>query len=463
MLDTGFTELSLPMLLAGLKSALDLTDTYVYLKDNQGRYLYVNQKVQTLFGRCEQQIIGLDDSHFFDLPQARALMDNDRLVLDEGRAIEREEKNVVKATGETRYYWSVKKPLRDAQQRIIGLYGVSTDITDQKNARLTLRDRKSQLEAIIEHSFSALSLKTIEGRYVLANSLMQRLHGFSAAHFCDKTDHDLLPEPLANRIREEDLRALNSLSCHCIEEQFVIDAQPRHFESHIFPVLDETGQPRFVGRISMDMTERKQNELQNQVYMRELQESMRGALQAVANMVEARDPYTAGHERRVGILAADIAREMGWPEKKCQDMELIGLVHDIGKIAVPIDILSKPGKLTPLEYDLVKLHVDTGYQILKDMTFSLPIAQIVLQHHERLDGSGYPYGLVGAEILPEAKVLAVADVVESMASHRPYRPALGLAPASREIRAQRGRLYDEEVVDAFLRLMLKADYHFPVE
>ena len=138
-------------------------------------------------------------------------------------------------------------------------------------------------------------------------------------------------------------------------------------------------------------------------------------------------------------------------------------MHDIGKIAVPVEILSKPGKLTPLEYDLVKLHVDKGHQILKEMAFSLPIAQIVLQHHERLDGSGYPYGLIGAEILPEAKVLAVADVVESMASHRPYRPALGLTLASREISAQRGRLYDEAVVDAFLRLLGRADYRFPVD
>lgn len=463
MLDADRTDISLPILLAGLRSALDLTEAYVYLKDPQGRYLYANQRVQALFGRSEQQIIGLDDSHFFDLAQARALMDNDRLVLDEGQALEREEKNVVKATGETRYYWSVKKSLRDAQDRIIGLYGVFTDITDQKIAKRTLRDRESQLEAIIEHSLSALSLKTIEGRYVLVNGLMQRLHRFSSEQVCGKTDHDLLPEHEANRIREEDLRALNARSSHSIEEQFCIEEQLRHFESHIFPVLDESGNPRFIGRISTDMTERKLNELRNQAALVQLEESMRSALQAVANMVEARDPYTAGHERRVGILARDIAREMGWPEKTCQNMELVGLVHDIGKIAVPIEILSKPGKLTPLEFGLVKLHVDKGYQILKEMTFSLPIAQIVLQHHERLDGSGYPYGLVGAEILPEARVLAVADVVESMASHRPYRPALGLISASQEIRAQRGRLYDDEVVEAFLRLIGKTEYHFPQE
>ncbi len=463
MVDTVLKNLALPTLLAGLKSALDLTEDYVYLKDNQGRYLYVNQKVQILFGRSEEQIIGLDDSHFFDLAQARALMDNDRLVLDAGQDLECEEKNVVKATGETRYYWSVKKPLRDAQQQIIGLYGVSTDITDQKTAKPTLQDRESQLDAIIEHSFSALSLKTIEGRYVLANPLMHRLHGFSDGSVCGKTDHELLPAHLANRLREHDLRVLNSLTCTSVEEQFFVKDQPRHYESHVFPVLDASGNPRFIGRISIDITERKQNEIQSRAYVQQMEESMRSALQAVANMVEARDPYTAGHERRVGILASDIAREMGWPEKKCQDLELIGLVHDIGKIAVPIEILSKPGKLTPLEYDLVKLHVDKGHQILKEMAFSLPIAQIVLQHHERLDGSGYPYGLIGAEILPEAKVLAVADVVESMASHRPYRPALGLTLASREISAQRGRLYDEAVVDAFLRLLGRADYRFPVD
>lgn len=196
-------------------------------------------------------------------------------------------------------------------------------------------------------------------------------------------------------------------------------------------------------------------------YVAQLEESMQGTLQAVSNMVEQRDPYTAGHERRVGIIAADIAREMGWEEEKCRELQLIGLVHDIGKIGIPAEILSKPSRLTSLEYEIVKGHVERGYEILKNVKFPLPIAEIIHQHHERMDGSGYPQGLKGEQILPEARILAVADVIESMASHRPYRPALGIEAAIREITDHRGTLYDAPVVDVFLRLTQKREYKLP--
>jgi len=189
---------------------------------------------------------------------------------------------------------------------------------------------------------------------------------------------------------------------------------------------------------------------------------MKSTLQAVANVVEAHDPYTAGHERRVGIIAADIAREMGWSEETCQTIQLIGLVHDIGKISVAGEILSKPGRLSTIEFELVKTHVENGYQILKDVEFPLPIAEIIREHHERMDGSGYPLGLKGENILPEARILAVADVLEAMASHRPYRASLGLEEAIREIETHRGSLFDADAVDAMLRLFREKGYHLPV-
>lgn len=175
-------------------------------------------------------------------------------------------------------------------------------------------------------------------------------------------------------------------------------------------------------------------------------------------MVEVRDPYTSGHERRVGSIAADIAREMGWSDARCQQLQWAGMVHDIGKIAVPAEILSKPTRLTQLEYDLIKGHADQGYQILKDLEFPFPIAEIIRQHHERMDGSGYPRGLKSGEILPEARILAVADVLESMSSHCPYRPALGINAALDEIKKGRGTHYDEQVVDAFIRLVEEKGY-----
>ena len=178
-------------------------------------------------------------------------------------------------------------------------------------------------------------------------------------------------------------------------------------------------------------------------------------------MVEMRDPYTAGHENRVSIIAADIAREMGWSEERCHSLQLAGLVHDIGKIAIPAEILTKPSRLTPLEYEMIKTHAERGYEILKNVKGPVPIAQIIRGHHERMDGSGYPHGLKGDEILPETRVLAVADVLESMASHRPYRPALGLEAGLEELQSHRGIWFDEDVVDAVMRLVRDKGYTLP--
>ena len=152
---------------------------------------------------------------------------------------------------------------------------------------------------------------------------------------------------------------------------------------------------------------------------------------------------------------------MGWSEQKCKELEMIGLVHDIGKIGLPAEILSKPSKLSVLEYEIVKAHAEKGYEVLKGVEFPMPVAEIIRQHHERMNGSGYPRGLKGEQILPEARVLAVADVLESMASHRPYRPALGMDAALDELMKNRGTLYDPDVVDALLRLVRGKGYRLP--
>lgn len=194
---------------------------------------------------------------------------------------------------------------------------------------------------------------------------------------------------------------------------------------------------------------------------RELRENLLDFVTAIAATIEVRDPYTAGHQRRVANLATAIAGELRLSEDQIEGLKLAGVVHDIGKIRVPAEILSKPGRLDDLEYNLIKRHSLTGYEILKSIHFPWPIAQIVLQHHERLDGSGYPYGLKDEDILLEAKILAVADVVESMVSHRPYRPGLGMDAALEEITRHRAVLYDPEVVDACLKLFRDQAYTLP--
>jgi len=183
-----------------------------------------------------------------------------------------------------------------------------------------------------------------------------------------------------------------------------------------------------------------------------LKAAFMGTIEAITRTCEKRDPYTAGHQARVAELAVQIAREIGMPGDRIEGLRLGALVHDIGKIYVPAEILSRPGRLKLAELELVKDHAEAGYDILKDVAFPWPVAQMVLQHHERLDGSGYPFGISGEAISPEARVIAVADVVESMTSHRPYRPALGLDLAMHEIASHRATRYDAAVVDACLRI-----------
>jgi len=197
--------------------------------------------------------------------------------------------------------------------------------------------------------------------------------------------------------------------------------------------------------------------LQNES-LRLLKESFKETIEAVSKMAEMRDPYTAGHQRRVAKLSVAIAKELGLAQETLEAIELAATVHDIGKIQIPSEILTKPTKLTDLEYEIIKNHPQAGYDILKDIKFSYPIAKIILQHHERLDGSGYPNRLKGDEILLEAKIISVADVVEAMASHRPYRASLGVDFALGEIEKYKGVWYEESIVDICIKLFREQNY-----
>lgn len=206
--------------------------------------------------------------------------------------------------------------------------------------------------------------------------------------------------------------------------------------------------------------ERDQAVQGRQHYIERLRESLEEALQAIAITIEMRDPYTAGHQRRVADLASSIARELGLTEDQVHGIHLAGIVHDIGKIRIPAEVLSKPGLLDKIEFSFIETHSQVGYEILKKVQFPWPIAQAVLQHHERLDGSGYPQSLKGDAIILESRILAVADVVEAMSSHRPYRPSLGLEAALKEIDVKRGIQFDPRVVDACLALFHERNYSF---
>jgi HD-GYP domain-containing protein (c-di-GMP phosphodiesterase class II) len=207
-----------------------------------------------------------------------------------------------------------------------------------------------------------------------------------------------------------------------------------------------------------DITERKQAEGQLLKSLDSLKNAVGTTIHVLASAVEARDPYTSGHQLRSADLARAIATEMGLPKDKMDGIRMAGSIHDIGKLSIPAEILSKPTKLTDIEFSLIKVHSQSGYEMLKDVESPWPLAEIIYQHHERMNGSGYPRNLKGNEILMESRILAVADVVEAMAYYRPYRPALGIEAALEEIEKNKGILYDNTVADTCLKLFREKGY-----
>jgi HD-GYP domain-containing protein (c-di-GMP phosphodiesterase class II) len=239
------------------------------------------------------------------------------------------------------------------------------------------------------------------------------------------------------------------------------DTLKRHHDLLETIIQERTAELTQLNRqLQQEVEERKttQEKLKNSYI--QLQKSLDEIVHAMSLTLEERDPYTAGHQRRTTDLSLAIAKEMGLPEHETKGLQMAGLIHDMGKISVPGEILSKPGCLNDAELQLIKRHPQVAYDILNQIDFPWPVDQIVLQHHEKIDGSGYPQGLSGKEILLESRILCVADVVETMETHRPYRPSLGRDAALEEISKNRGVLYDPEVVDACLKLFRETDFQY---
>ncbi|MDO9025541.1 MASE3 domain-containing protein [Zwartia sp.] len=336
-----------------------------------------------------------------------------------------------------------------------------SDLTDIRQKEQALIESERHFRLMIEQSVAGIFVRR-EGKFIYVNSRYAEMLGRSREELIGRSIFEFTSDDSENL--ETIKRAWEALEHGQPTVTYNVqmkhqDGQLREFELHS-KIIDWDGMRAHIV-LADDITVRQRQQDQIADYIRQLEASMKGTLSAVANMVEMRDPYTAGHERRVGLIARDIALEMGWDEKRANSLELIGLVHDIGKIAIPAEILTKPSRLSPIEMELVRGHVDAGYEILKDVPFPIPVADIIRQHHERIDGSGYPLGLKGDEILPEAKILAVADVIESMATHRPYRAAVGMQAALQEVTMGAGTKFDPEVVKSVERLITLKNYQLP--
>jgi PAS domain S-box-containing protein len=334
------------------------------------------------------------------------------------------------------------------------------DISDRKKAEEAFRESEGKYRTILEEMEDVYFETDIKGNITFVNASSCKMSGYS--------EEELIGMPFKKISAPDDIEKIMQY----FGEIFLTDKTGKPFlwnlvkknrEQGFFEIVvslirDKQGNPVGFRGIGRDITERRKAEAELQQTLESLRKSFGVTIQVMVSAVEMRDPYTAGHQVRTADLARAIAMEMGLPKDKIDGIRMAGSIHDIGKLSIPAEILSKPTKLTDIEFDLIKDHSQSGYEMLKDVESPWPLAQIVYQHHERMNGSGYPRNLKGNEIIIEARIMAVADVVEAMASHRPYRPGLGIDAALAEIEKNKGTHYDNTVVDACLRLFREKGY-----
>jgi HD-GYP domain-containing protein (c-di-GMP phosphodiesterase class II) len=256
---------------------------------------------------------------------------------------------------------------------------------------------------------------------------------------------DFLPEKILKMNRETDQEVLRSGTMVQFNDLYRSGEHEMYVSVRKVPLKDEDGTVTGIVGVTSDITDIRKAE-------QKYRSALEGAIQTMSRIVELRDPYTAGHQNRASRLAVEIGRSMGFSQERLEGVRVASLLYEIGKINVPSEILNKPGKISSMEYELIQGHPESAWDILKNIDFPWPVAEIVHQHHERMDGSGYPSGLKGEDILLEARILAVADVVEAMCSHRPYRPSLGIDKALEEIERGSGIIYDSQVADLCVEL-----------
>ncbi len=349
--------------------------------------------------------------------------------------------------------------IRDENGKPFSLLGAGRDITERKQAEESLRKSEENFRRSLDDSSLGVRIVTVEGETLYANQATLEIFGNDNIEELKRTPikAHYTPESYADfQIRNEKRRQGEFGPSEYEISIMRKNGEIRHIQVFRKEVIwNGTRQFQIIYH---DISERKRAEEEHKQNFERMRKALRATVQSISMTVEMKDPYTSGHQQRVSDLARSMATEMGLSTDRQDFIRIASSIHDIGKIAIPSEILSKPTKLTDLEFNLIKTHPQSGYDILKDIEFPWPVADVVLQHHERMDGSGYPQGLKKDDILLEARILAVADVVEAIASHRPYRPALGIDLALKEISENKGILYDADAVDACLKLFQEKGY-----
>jgi PAS domain S-box-containing protein len=440
---------------ANYRQLFDNAPTAIYQIDfRTGKFLKANAVLCEYLGCSQKEITSLTPYDIMTKESQKLFLERlNKMALGDKVSAD-PEYEIIDKNGKRRWMQLNSKNIYDSEG-LAGADVVAHDITDRKRYEEALRASEERHRTIIQTAMDGFWVTDMQGRLLEVNEAYCRMSGYSAQ------------ELLAMRISRLDAAETEDHTAAHIQKVIAqgedrFEARHRRKDETLYDV-EVSVQYRSAqdGRLVVflhDITERKLADKQLQDTLESLRKAVGATVQVMVSAVETRDPYTAGHQIRSADLARAIATEMGLPQEKIDGIRMAGSIHDIGKLSIPAEILSKPKKLTEIEFSLIKEHSQKGYEMLKDVESPWPLAQIVYQHHERMDGSGYPRNLKGDDILMEARILAVSDVVESMASHRPYRPALGIEAALEEIENNKGKLYDADAVAACLRLFREKVY-----
>jgi PAS domain S-box-containing protein len=438
---------------------LDSIPGILYLYDDTGHLVQWNKQNEEVTGYSSEELKGMYVLDWFGSvePDTSNIINSVANVMKNGYAMT--EARIITKSGQ-----AVPMILTGVKLAIAGknyLLGIGIDITKRKKAEEALKDSELKYRNIFENAIEGIYQSTREGRFVTANAALARMAGYESPEELIESIKDIGTQLYVHP--EDRKRILAIIEAKGFAEGFEVEFYKKNGSTfwvviNARTVKDEQGKILYTEGLIEDITIRKHAEEQLHQTLESLKKAVGTTIGVLVSAVESRDPYTAGHQKRVADLARTIATEMGLPHDTIEGIRLTGSIHDIGKLSIPAEILSKPAKLTNIEFSLVKEHSRIGYEMLKSVESPWPLAQIVYQHHERMDGSGYPRNLKGDEIIMEARIMAVADVVETMASHRPYRPALGIEAALEEIEKNKGILYDDIIANVCLKLFREKGY-----
>ena len=443
------------------RSLTEISADWYWEQDRELRLTFVSSGFDRHSGTSSDKMLGKrrwEEPNRFPL---RGTWVEHRAVLDAHEPFRNFEYLRIRDDGEKVFVSLSGVPIYDAAGNFNGYRGVGTNISERTRAEHALHAAEEQFRGLVEQSIAGTYIIQ-DDRFAYVNPRCAEIFGYgSAEELIGREASSLVAENDRNAVVENIRRQIIGKSAIASYDFTGVRKDGSTIDVGVHGArATHRGWPAIIGLLQ-DISEKKRAEDQIRRHMAQLETAFMSTVQVATTLSEMRDPYTAGHERRVAEIAVAIGAELGLDARRLEGLRVAGYLHDVGKITIPAEILAKPGKLTPIEFQLIKGHAQASYDVLKAVEFPWPVAGVALQHHERIDGSGYPQGLEGEAILLEARIMAVADVVEAMSSHRPYRPGLGIEVALAEIERGRGTSYDADAVDACLRLFREKHYQFP--